>query len=209
MKVLIVDDHPVVRRGLKQILSEAPDISKFGEACNGMEVLQKIDEQDWDIVILDINLPDKNGLDVLKELKTVHPGLPVLVLSIHPEDQIAVRVLKSGASGYLTKDSAPEELVKAVRKVISGGKYISMSLAEKIAYDLEPYNERQPHEVLSDREYQVACMIANGKTVKEIAAELFLSVQTISTYRARILRKMNIRTNAELIHYAIKNRLID
>lgn len=163
ISVLIVDDHPVVRRGLRQILSQEPDIQKFDEACNAREALQKIHERSWDVVILDINLPDKNGLVVLKELKNTRPKLPVLVLSIHREDQIAVRVLKSGASGYLSKDSAPEELVKAVRKVVGGGKYISVSLAEKIAFDLEPYTEKQPHETLSDREYQVACMIANVK----------------------------------------------
>lgn len=209
IKILIADDHAVVRRGLKQILAEEPNMAVFGEACNAQEVLKNVREQDWDIVILDITMPGRSGLDVLKELKHLRPKLPVLILSIHPEDQYAVRVLKAGAAGYMTKESAPEELVKAVRKVIRGSKYISPSLAEKLAFDLETDSEKPLYETLSDREYQVMCMIASGKTVKEIAKELYLSVKTISTYRARILEKMRMKTNAELIHYAIKNRLVD
>ena len=181
----------------------------FGEACNAQEVLKNVREQNWDIVILDITMPDRSGLDVLKELKRERPKLPVLFLSIHPEDQYAVRVLKAGAAGYMTKESAPEELVKAIRKVLRGGKYISPSLAEKLAFDLETDSEKPLHETLSDREYQVMCMIASGKTVKEIAKKLYLSVKTISTHRARILGKMKMKTNAELTHYAIKNRLVD
>jgi len=209
IKILIADDHAVVRRGLKQILAEEPNMAVFGEACNAQEVLKNVREQNWDIVILDITMPDRSGLEVLKELKNIRPKLPVLILSIHPEEQYAVRVLKAGAAGYMTKESAPEELVKAVRKVIRGSKYISPSLAEKLAFDLETDSEKPLHETLSDREYQVMCMIASGKTVKEIAKELYLSVKTISAHRARILEKMKMKTNAELTHYAIKNRLVD
>jgi DNA-binding NarL/FixJ family response regulator len=209
IKILIADDHAVVRRGLKQILGEEPDMAVFGEARNAEEVLKNVREQNWDIVILDITMAGRSGLDVLKELKHTRPKLPVLFLSIHPEDQYAVRVLKAGAAGYMTKESAPEELVKAIRKVLRGGKYISPSLAEKLAFDLETDSEKPLHESLSDREYQVMCMIASGKTVKDIAEALYLSVKTISTYRERILGKMKMKTNAELTHYAIKNRLVD
>jgi len=161
------------------------------------------------VVILDISMPGHSGLDILKELKCERPTLPVLVLSMYSEDQFAMRVLKAGASGYLTKDSAPDELVKAIRKVVSGGKYVSPFLAEKLAFEIGMDSSKLPHETLSDREFQVLRMIATGKAVKEIAAELSLSVKTISTYRARLLQKMNLTTNAELIHYAIQNRLID
>jgi DNA-binding NarL/FixJ family response regulator len=208
IKILIADDHAVVRRGLKQILGEEPDMAVFGEARNTEEVLKNIREQNWDILILDITMAGESGLDVLKTLKHTRPKLPVLFLSIHPEDQYAVRVLKAGAAGYMTKESAPEELVKAIRKVLRGGKYISPSLAEKLAFDLETDSEKPPHESLSNREYQVMCMIASGKTVKVIAEEMYLSVKTISTYRQRILEKMKMKTNAELIRYAIKNQLV-
>jgi two-component system, NarL family, invasion response regulator UvrY len=209
IKILIADDHAVVRRGLKQILAEEHDMTIFGEARNAQEVLKNVREMNWDIVILDITMPDRSGVDVLKELKNIRPQLPVLVLSMHPEDQYAVRVLKAGAAGYMTKESAPEELVKAVRKVIRGGKYITLSLAEKLASDLESGSEKPLHEALSDREYQVACMIASGKTVKAIAKELYLTIRAIRTYRERILAKMRMKSNAELIRYAIKNQLID
>lgn len=209
IKILIVDDHAVVRRGVKQILAEEHDMTIFGEARNAQEALNNVREMNWDIVILDITMPDRSGLDVLKELKSIRPQLPVLVLSMHPEDQYAVRVLKAGAAGYVTKESAPEELAKAVRKVIKGRKWSTPSLAEKLAFDLESGSEKPLHESLSNREYQVACMIASGKTVKEIAGELYLSIKTISTYRTRVLNKMKMKLNAELIHYAIKNRLID
>ena len=208
IKILIVDDHAVVRRGLKQILAEEPDMV-FGEARNAREALKNVDEKDWDIVILDITLPDRSGLDVLGELKRVRSKLPVLVLSVHPEEQYAIRALRAGASGYINKMSASEEIVKAVRKVIKGGKYINQSLAERLATALEAGFEKPLHENLSDREYQVMCMIASGKTAKEIAKELYLSVRTIRTHRMRILEKMKMKSNAELIHYAIKNRLID
>lgn len=209
IRVLIADDHPVVRQGLKQILSEEPDMTVLGEAQNSQEVLELVRKQDWDIVILDISMPGRGGLDVLKELKHERPKLPVLILSVHPEDQYAVRSLKAHASGYMTKESAPEELVKAIRKIIQGGKYISPTLAEKLAFDLETETETPLHKTLSDREYQVMLMIASGKTVSEIAEELSLSVKTIDTYRARILEKMKMKTNSELMHYAFKNKLIE
>ena len=209
LRVLVADDHAIVRQGLKSILTEEFSSLVFGEARNSQELLSQITKDSWDIVILDITMPGRSGLDVLKEVKQSCPKIPVLVLSMHPEDQFAVRVLKAGAAGYLTKENVPEEIVKAVRKVLGGGKYVSPSLAEKLAFDLEMDTGRPPHESLSDREYQVMCMIASGKTVKEIAEELVLSIKTISTYRARILEKLNMRTNAELTHYAVRNHLVD
>ena len=211
IRVLIADDHAVVRQGLKQILGDTPEMLVAGEATNGQEVLDKVRAEAWDVVVLDISMPDHNGLDILKQLRSERPKLPVLVLSMYSEDQFAVRVLKAGASGYLTKDSAPDELVKAIRKVVSGGTYVSAFLAEKLAMEIGIGTDsgKLPHEALSDREFQVLRLIAAGKSVKEIAAELYLSVKTVSTYRSRLLQKMNLGTNAELIHYAIQNRLID
>ena len=209
IKILIADDHAIVREGLKQILSESPDLIVVAEASSGQEVLEKISKSDLDLVVLDIAMPGRGGLDILKEIKTQKPRLPVLMLSMYPEEQYAIRVLKSGASGYLTKESAPSELVMAIRQISQGKKYISPSLAEKLAIDLEINPDKMPHEILSDREYQVMCMIASGKTLKEIADGLSLSIKTISTYRSRILEKMNMKTNAELTHYAIKNNLVD
>ena len=209
IKILIADDHAIVREGLKQILSESPDLVVVAEASSGQEVLEKISKNDLDLVVLDIAMPGRGGLDILKEIKTQKPRLPVLMLSMYPEEQYAIRVLKSGASGYLTKESAPSELVMAIRQISQGKKYISPSLAEKLAIDLELSPDKLPHEILSDREYQVMCMIASGKTLKEIADGLSLSIKTISTYRSRILEKMNMKTNAELTHYAIKNNLVD
>jgi len=208
IKVLIADDHAVVRQGLKQILAETSDMVAGGEATNTQEVIDKVRRENWDVLVLDITMPGRGGLDIIKELKHEKPRLPILILSMHSEDQFAVRALKAGASGYMSKESAPELLVKAIRKVYSGGKYISASLAEKLAFDLGTDSERPPHEKLSDREFQVMCMIASGKTVKEIADRLSLSVKTISTYRARILEKMKMKTNAELTHYAIRNQLV-
>ncbi len=208
IRILIADDHPIVRQGLKQILTEEPDMGEFGEAKNSQEVLDLVRENDWDVVILDITMPGRGGLDTLKEIRSERPKLPVLILSIHPEDQYAVRALKAGAAGYMTKESAPDDLIKAIRKVLKGGKYISPSLAENLALFLERDDQKAPHENLSDREYQVMCMIASGKKVKEIAENLSLSVKTISTYRARILEKMKMKSNADLIHYAIQNRLL-
>jgi len=209
LKILIADDHPVFRRGLKQIIAETPDMVVADEATNGWEVLSKVRTSDYDVVLLDITMPGKDGLDVLTRLKSEKPRLPVLMLSMHPEEQYAVRALKLGASGYVTKESAPDELVVAIRKVSTGGKYVSSSLAERLASVVQENAEQLPHEGLSGREYRVMCMIASGKTVSEIAKELSLSVKTISTYRFRILEKMKMKNNAELTHYAINNRLVD
>jgi two-component system invasion response regulator UvrY len=209
IKILIADDHAVVREGLKQILSESPTMTVTAEASTGQEVLNMIGKKEIDLVVLDIAMPGRGGLDILKEIKNQKPKLPVLILSMYPEDQYAVRVLKAGASGYLTKESAPDELIKAIRQITQGKKYVSPSLAEKLALDLEISSEKPPHEALSDREFQVMCLIASGKTLKEIAEELSLSIKTISTYRTRILEKMNMKSNAELTHYAIKNRVVD
>ena len=209
INIIIVDDHPIVRQGLKQILSEEPDMAMFGEAQNSQEVLELIRKQEWDVVVLDITMPGRGGLDVLKEIKHERPKLPVLILSIHPEDQYAVRALKAGASGYLNKESAPEELVRAIRKILRGGKYVSSTLAEKMAFNLEAEAGKPLHETLSDREYQVLLMIASGKTTSEIAEEMALSVKTVSTYRARILEKMKMKSNVDLTSYVIKNNLID
>jgi len=209
IRVVVVDDHAVVREGLKRIISENPGMAVTGEAGDGHEALKLIRGGACDVVLLDITMPNKSGLDVLKELHTEVPRLPVLVLSMHSEDQYAVRVLRAGAAGYLTKESAPAKLVQAIRKVVRGGKYVSPSLAEKLVSDLGTDTERPPHEVLSDREYQVLCLIASGKTVSEIGAELALSVKTISTYRVRILEKLRMKNNAEITRYAIKERLVD
>jgi two-component system invasion response regulator UvrY len=209
IKVLVADDHAIMRRGLKLILEEEFHSISFGEASNGQQALDLAWKQDWDIVVLDITMPGRNGLDILKELKQLRPKLPVLILSMHSEDQFAVRVLKSGASGYLTKENVPEELVKAIKKVLAGGKYVSTSLAEELAFRLETDTEQPLHERLSDREYQVLCLIASGKTVKQISEQLSLSIKTISTYRTRILEKLKKKTNAELTHYAMKYKLVD
>lgn len=209
IKILIADDHPIVRKGLKEIIEETPGMKVVDEVSNGQEVLEKIFKKDINVVLLDISMPGRSGLDILRDIKRQKPKLVVLVLSMHPEEQYAVQALKEGASGYLTKESAPDELLTALRKVSSGGKYVSSSLAEKLAYALEKDGEKPPHETLSVREYEVMRMIASGKTVTEIARELFLSPKTISTYRARILEKMRMKNNAQLVRYAIKNRLVD
>ncbi|MDH3214671.1 MAG: response regulator transcription factor [Candidatus Krumholzibacteria bacterium] len=210
MRVLIVDDHAVVRRGLQQIVLDEYKDLVFGEAKNGQEALELVRHQEWDVVILDISMPGRSGLDVLKDIKKARPNTPVLVLSIHPEDQFAVRVLKAGASGYMTKETAPEELVSAVNKVVAGGNYVSEAFAEILASDLQrDASEVSLHKRLSDREYEVMIKIASGKTVSEIAEELSLSVKTISTYRARVLEKINMKGNAELTRYAIKHGLVD
>jgi two-component system invasion response regulator UvrY len=208
IKILVADDHPVVRLGLKQLLSDVKDMTVADEATTGQEVLKKIAKNDYDVVLLDISMPGRNGLDILHELRSKKPKLPVLVLSIYPEDQYAVRVLKIGAAGYLTKESVPEELINAIRKVSQGRKYISSTLAEKLAVDLEFDSEKPVHEYLSDREYQVLCLLASGKRLKDIADELDLSIKTISTYRTRILDKMKMKNNAEMIRYALQNKLV-
>lgn len=208
LRVLIADDHPVVRQGVKQILTEELQLKQFGEARNAREVLDNISKKKWDILILDINLPDMNGLEILRQLKKVHPDLPVLVLTVFDEDQIAIRVLKAGAAGFVTKETMPDELIAAVKKIHSGGKYVSPSLAEKLVFNIYAEDEKPVHHKLSNREYQVICLIAAGKSVKQIAEELYLSIQTIRTYRTRILEKMEMNTDAELIHYAIQHGLI-
>jgi len=208
IKILIADDHVIVREGLKKIIADEIDMTVADEAGNGQEALEKVWAYNYDVVLLDISMPGRSGLDILKQVKSEKPELPVLILSMHPEEQYAVRVLKAGASGYLTKESAPDELITAIRKVSSGRKYVTASLAEKLAFDLGSNTEKQLHEILSDREFQVMCKIANGKTVKDIGDELSLSVKTISTYRTRILEKMKMKNNAQLTHYAIQNKLV-
>ena len=209
MKILVADDHSVVRKGLIQIIKEMPEVAEVDEAENGAQVFEKIGAEEYDLVVLDISMPDKSGLDVLQELKITNPDLHILILSTYPEDLYAIRALKAGASGYLNKNTAPEELSKAIRKVALGGKYISRTLAEKLAFNIGDDADKLPHEKLSDREFQVLCLIASGKTLSQIADELFLSSKTISTYRSRILEKMNIDSNSGIINYAIKNSLID
>jgi DNA-binding NarL/FixJ family response regulator len=208
-RILLVDDHAVVRDGIKRMFDDRPGSVSFGEADSPERALKLAEEQEWDVVILDITLGDRNGLEVLRELRKIHPRLPVLILSMHSEEQYARRAFRAGASGYVTKDCSREELVAAVQKVSSGSKYITSALAEKLIIDLERGTEGPPHETLSDREYEVLRLIASGKTVGEIAGILSLSDKTISTYRARILEKMGMKTNAELTHYAIQNKLVE
>lgn len=209
MRILIVDDHPIFRAGLKETLAKESDVEFVGEADNGHKALQLARKQRWDVVVLDITMPGKGGLEVLQELQREQPKLPVLVLSAHPEEQLALRLLKAGAAGYLTKDKAPQVLIAAVRKVLRGGRYISESLAEKAVQALASPTTKPLHEALSDREYQVMRMIASGKTIQEIGKECFLSVRTVSTYRARTLEKMDMKTNTDLIRYALQNKLVD
>ncbi|MEE9120417.1 MAG: response regulator transcription factor [Syntrophobacteria bacterium] len=209
IEILIADDHAIVREGLKQIVADTSDMIVIDEASDGHEVLALLSKNNYDVVVLDMAMPGLTGLDVLKQIKRETPKLPVLILSVHPEEQYAVRALKAGASGYLTKESAPDELITAIRKVSMGGKYITSFLAEKLAFELEVDTEKPPHKTLSDREFQVMCMIAKGRTIKNIAEELFLSPKTVSTYRSRILEKMKMKSNEELTHYAINNHLID
>jgi two-component system, NarL family, invasion response regulator UvrY len=209
IRVLIVDDHAIVRRGLRALLSDEFRGAAFGEASDARQALDQLRHKAWDIALLDITLlPGKGGLDLLKELKAHWPRLPVLVLSAHPEDQFAVRALKAGAGGYMTKESAPEELPKAIRKILAGGQYVSATLAEKLALGVRTDLTRTPHETLSDREYEVMSRIGAGKTVTEIASELTLSVKTISTYRARVLEKLGVKNSAEIVQYAIRNGMV-
>jgi two-component system, NarL family, invasion response regulator UvrY len=208
INILIVDDHAIVRRGLMQIMREEPDI-EVSETANSREALKLVREKSWDMLVLDLDLPGKSGLELLKEIKNERPALPVLILSVYPEEQFAVRTLKAGAAGFMSKDTAPEELIKAIRKVLSGGKYINESVAEKLLSGLSSKIDGMPHEGLSDREFQILCLFGSGKSVSEIAAELSLSVATISTHRARILEKMSMKTTAELVRYAIENRLVN
>ncbi len=209
IRVLIADDHAIVRQGLRQILSDTPDLTVAGEAENGVQAVNMVRAGEWDVVLMDVSMPDRNGIDALKLIKKEFPRLPVLILSMYPEEQYAIRALKAGAAGYLTKQSAPELLVTAIRQVASGKKYVSPSLAEELANAIGEDSERPAHEKLSDREYQTLCMIASGKTPTEIAEALNLSVKTVSVYRARLLEKMNLRNNAELTHYGLKHGLAE
>ena len=208
-RILIVDDHEVVRDGVKRIFEEQPKTTAFGDASTPSEALQLISEHDWDIVVLDLSLGSRSGLDLLKQLKQARPRIPVLILSMHSEEQYARRAFRAGAAGYITKDSSRAELSKAIDKVIKGGRYVSPLVAEKLVAILEKGADAAPHDALSDREFQVMDLIASGKTVSEIAELLTLSGKTISTYRARLLEKMGMKTNAELTRYAIQNRLLE
>ena len=209
MNLLIADYHLVVRQGLRQMLDQEADFHVTGEARNGGEVMDLSRNIEWDVAVLDYNMPDSTGLDLVKDLHQRFPEKPVLILSMYPEDRHAVRVLKAGAAGYLTKETAPEELVRAIRKVAGGGKYVTTALGEKLALELEDKRAGPLHETLSDREYQIMWLIASGKTGREIARELTLSPNTVSTYRNRILRKMKMKSNAELMRYAVKYQLVD
>ena len=208
IKVLVADDHEIVRQGLKTIISEHSDLSIAGEAENGNQVLKILKKTKVDVVLLDFDMPEKNGLDTLIELKALYPKLPVMILSIFPEDHYGIRFLKAGASGYLQKSSATDQLIDAIRKVFNGGKYISSALTDRLVTNLNRDHERPLHESLTDREFQVFCLLATGKKLKEIADELCLSINTISTYRSRILQKMDMSSNADVIRYAIKNKLV-
>lgn len=209
IRLLIADDHPVVREGLKRIVADCPDMQLIGEAVDGAEILAMVESAGVDVLLLDISMPGPPFLDIMRRLRTEQPDLRVLVLSVHPEGQYAVRTLRAGAAGYLTKDHSSGELAEAIRRVFRGGKYVTPSLAEKLAFDLAPDAEERPHERLSDREYEVLQKFGAGKSVGEIASELALSPKTVSTYRARILGKLRLKTNAELIRYAIENGLVD
>ena len=209
LRILVADDHEVVRKGLVKVLAEILQPIKVDEANNGQEALSKVLKSEYDLVVLDIKMPGKSGLDVLKEIKQHKPQLPVLILSMHPEEQFAIRAMRAGASGYLTKECAGDELVLAVRKALKGERYISSTLAEILAGELTIDSGKPLHEILSDREYQVMLMIASGKPVGAIAKELRLSVKTVSSYRANILLKTRMKNNAEITHYAIQNKLVD
>ena len=207
IRILLVDDHVVVREGLKKIIAINSDMIVAGEATNTQEILSMVNKDEYDVIILDISMPGRNGLEIVAELRKNYPSIGILVFSIHSEKQFAIRALKLGCYGYLTKSASPNELQSAIRKVASGGRYISPSVAEEMALDLDVNKEESCHEILSNREYQIFCMIASGKTIKKIADELMLSVHTVRSYRSRILNKMNFKNNFELMHYAIKNEL--
>jgi DNA-binding NarL/FixJ family response regulator len=209
MRVLIADDHPVVRHGLKQILNTDTDMKVVGEAKNGNEAMELARKLEWDVAVLDYSMPGRSGLELLAEMKREFPQRPVLVLSMHPEELHARRVLKAGGAGYMNKESAGEELAAAIRKVVNGGKYVSATLAERLAVELAPESQKPPHETLSDREYRVMWLLASGKPINRIAKEMFLSPSTVSTYRVRILRKLGLSSNAELVQYAVKHQLVE
>ena len=208
LRILIVDDHPIVRQGLKQTLADAADVGEIGEAADGQQALDLVRQRGWDAVVLDIGLPGRGGIEILKDIKLEQPGLPVLILSMHPEDQYAIRALRAGAGGYLTKEAATERLVEAIRKITTGGRFISADLAERLAMELTLDATRPRHASLSDREFEVLRLIASGLSVGDIAERLSLSVKTVSTYRARILEKMRMKNNAQLMQYVLTNRLL-
>lgn len=208
IRILIADDHAIVREGLKQVISTTDDMAVTGEAADGLEALEQVRKHDWDVIVLDMTMPGISGIDLIKRLRKEKHGLHVLVLSMHREDQFAVRALKAGASGYLTKGSAPDVLISAIRRVAGGGKYISRALAEKLAFEVDPFEEKPLHETLSDREYQVLRMISSGKNINQIAEELSLSANTVSTHKHRLMRKLNVSNNAELIQYALSQEIV-
>ncbi len=209
IKILIADDHVLIREGFKRLIDSEIGMSVIGEATNGFEALDFVRNNDCDIAVLDISMPGKNGLELIKELKKFKPGLKTLILTMHPEDRFAIRALKAGASGYLTKLSAPKALISAIHKIAGGGRYVSESLVEKLVQNIDQSSRDAEHEALSDREFEVFCLIAAGKSIAEIAGELNLSQSTVNTYRTRIMDKMNLRTNAEIIHYALRNNILD
>ncbi|HLX11561.1 MAG TPA: response regulator transcription factor [Bacteroidota bacterium] len=209
INILVVDDHDLVRQGLKKILDEQDDMKVGGEAKDADELHEILPKEHWDVITLDISLPGKSGIDLLKDVHANHPEIPILLLSMLPEDQFAMRALKAGAAGYLNKASSPGELVKAIRKVVAGRKYVSAELAERLAMGFDPQDKRLPHESLSQREFQVMRELASGKSLSDIASELFVSVKTVATHRARLLEKLNMHTNAELVRYAVEHKLIE
>ncbi len=209
IRVYITDDHAIVRQGLKQIIADTRDIAFAGEADTGAGAVQGVKDTPCDVLLLDISLPDRNGIEVLKQIKREHPKLPILMLSMHMEREFAIRALKAGAAGYLTKQSAPMQLVAAIRHVSAGRKYLTPSMAEEVANALAGNDEQSPHEALSDREYQTMCLIAAGKSLSDIAAELVISPKTVSVYRARVLEKLNLKNNSDITRYAIRNQLVE
>jgi two-component system, NarL family, invasion response regulator UvrY len=209
LRILIVDDHPIVRQGLRQTLADAADVGEIGEAADGPQAIDLVRQSNWDAVVLDIGLPGRGGIEILKDIKRERPRLPVLILSMHPEDQYAVRALRAGAAGYMTKETATEKLLEAIRKITTGGRFISEELGERLALELTIEVPGSPHASLSDREFEVLRLIGSGLSVGDIADRLSLSVKTVSTYRARVLEKMRMKNNAELMQYALTNRLCD
>jgi len=209
IKILIADDHQLIREGLKKTLADECDMKVAAEASSGEDVLELIRRNEFDIIVMDLSMPGLSGLDLIKRIKNESPKIPILVLSMHPEERFAVRAIKAGASGYLTKENTPQKLVEAIRKIVNGGKYITPSLGERLAAELDDMKSQLPHELLSDREYQIFILISSGVSVKEICEKLFLSVSTVHTYRTRILEKMKLNSDCDLTHYAIKHGLID
>lgn len=209
IRVLIADDHKIFRAGVKRLIEESPDIEVAGEASDGFDALAKLRQQEWDVVLLDINMPHKSGLDIVRQMKAEKPKLPILILSMYPEDQYAIRALKAGAAGYLTKDSESDELIAAIHKVVKGGRYATPALLEKLLFELDGERDAPRHHALSEREFQIFEQIVKGRSLTEIAEAKALSVKTVSTYRSRILEKLNMENNAELIHYAIQHNLLD